>query len=79
MPIERIICNFVMEVPLPPPGKVKVQYQIGDEELTFARPPRNNPISWTDINFNMIFLMVKSYFSSGGHMGPFTPTATQKR
>lgn len=38
-PLERIISNFVVEVPLPPPGQVRVRYDIGDQEIFFSRPP----------------------------------------
>jgi len=55
LPLERVVSNFVCEVPLPPPGRIRVQHQIGDTELTFSRPPANNPISWTDIGFQEVF------------------------
>jgi hypothetical protein len=35
----------LQEVPLPPAGRVEVQYSIGDRVLTFTRPPANNPIA----------------------------------
>lgn len=54
-PLERVVSNFVSEVPLPPAGRIRVQYQVGDTELTFTRPPANNPISWTDIGFQQVF------------------------
>lgn len=42
LPIERFICNFVSECPLPPLGKIEVRYQMtGDVALTISRPPEN--------------------------------------
>jgi len=55
LPLERFISNFVSEVPLPPPGLVRVQYHIGDTELEFSRPPANNPIMFYDSSFQNIF------------------------
>uniref|UniRef100_A0A7S2RHS4 UDENN domain-containing protein n=1 Tax=Mucochytrium quahogii TaxID=96639 RepID=A0A7S2RHS4_9STRA len=55
VPLERIISNFVCEVPVPPPGKVRILHNIGDAELVFTRPPVNNPISWTDLGFQQVF------------------------
>lgn len=54
-PLERIVSNFVSEVPLPPPGMVKVQYHVGDAELDFTRPALNNPLSFHDVGFQQIF------------------------
>lgn len=39
IPLERIICNLVQEVPLPDQGVTAVQYDIGMFSVTFARPP----------------------------------------
>ena len=55
IPLERLICNFVSEVPLPPLGQARVQYNIGDTELFFERPPLNNPIAWVDLPFKALF------------------------
>lgn len=41
IPIERYISNFVLEVPLPPPGRVQVQYKIGVKTIFISRPPIN--------------------------------------
>jgi hypothetical protein len=41
IPLERIITNFVDEVPLPPSGKVAVLYTIGHEQISISRPARN--------------------------------------
>eukprot|EP00762_Andalucia_godoyi_P002307 ANDGO_07626.mRNA.1 DENN domain and WD repeat-containing protein SCD1 len=46
LPLERIVCNFCEEVPVPPMGKIAVQYTIGHLHLSIARPPRNDfPLS----------------------------------
>jgi hypothetical protein len=55
IPIERYICNFINEVPLPPPGKAEVQYGIADKILTFTRPPLNKPILDVDLPFRRVF------------------------
>ena len=54
-PIERYICNFINEVPLPPPGKAEVQYGIADKTLIFTRPPLNQPILDVDLPFRRVF------------------------
>ena len=50
VPIERYICNFINEVPLPPPGKAEVQYSIGqhngEERYLVFRRPRLIILSW---------------------------------
>lgn len=42
-------------MPLPPLGQARVQYNIGDTELFFERPPLNNPIAWVDLPFKALF------------------------
>jgi len=39
VPIERIICNLLEEVPLPSPGGPAVQFKIGMKSLRFFRHP----------------------------------------
>lgn len=39
IPIERVICNLMQEVPLPDQGMTSVQYSIGAQSLKFSRPP----------------------------------------
>lgn len=39
IPLERIICNLVQEVPLPDQGVTAVQYDIGMFSVVFHRPP----------------------------------------
>ena len=38
IPIERIICNFMDEIPLPDKGKIAVEYEIGGKIIQFYRP-----------------------------------------
>jgi hypothetical protein len=47
IPIERFICNFIDDVPTPPPGKVDVNYFIGEKSIRFQCPPMNEPNVWT--------------------------------
>jgi hypothetical protein len=47
IPLERYICNFVDEIPLPPSGKMEVSYFIGTETVHFTRPPCNEPQVWS--------------------------------
>lgn len=39
IPLERVICNLIQEVPLPDQGVTCVQYNIGRQKLYFSRPP----------------------------------------
>lgn len=47
IPLERYICNFIDDVPAPPPGKVDITYFIDDESITFRCPPSNEPNTWS--------------------------------
>ena len=38
IPLERVICNLIQEVPLPDQGLTCVQYNIGRQKLYFSRP-----------------------------------------
>ena len=38
IPIERVICNFMDEIPVPDKGSVEVSYDIGNQTLQFFRP-----------------------------------------
>jgi len=49
-PLEAVITNLCCEVVLPPCGLVDVKYNIGAEELTFARPPANDRVSPRDLH-----------------------------
>lgn len=55
LPLERVICNFMSEVPLPPAGKVAVQYAIGSTEVTFQRAPLNKRLSPVGLQFQNVF------------------------
>lgn len=46
IPIERYVCNFVDDIPVPPPGRVDIKYFIGEDTITFACPPLNEPNTW---------------------------------
>jgi pentatricopeptide repeat protein len=39
IPLERIICNLMTEIPLPDLGSTAVQYDIGSQRIKFTRPP----------------------------------------
>lgn len=41
IPIERYISNFCLELPLPPRGRIQVQYTIGERIIMISRPPVN--------------------------------------
>lgn len=38
VPIERYICNFTDEIPLPIKGKNATEYELGSSVITFTRP-----------------------------------------
>lgn len=38
MPIERYVCNFTDEIPIPAKGETLVQYEIGTSLVSFYRP-----------------------------------------
>jgi hypothetical protein len=38
LPIERYICNFTDEIPIPAKGTVLVQFEMGTTVISFARP-----------------------------------------
>lgn len=55
LPLERYICNLVNEIPIPPIGRIRVQFYIADIKISFARPPANNPLSFTNFPFMRLF------------------------
>lgn len=55
IPIERFICNFIDDVPSPPPGKVDVHYYIDDVAIKFQCPPINEPNVWTGFPLTSLF------------------------
>ncbi|ORY28412.1 DENN-domain-containing protein [Rhizoclosmatium globosum] len=42
IPLERLLTNFLYEVPLPPPGRVEVKITVGRYNLFCSRPPVNS-------------------------------------
>eukprot|EP00761_Pharyngomonas_kirbyi_P001479 gb/GECH01001483.1/.p1 GENE.gb/GECH01001483.1/~~gb/GECH01001483.1/.p1 ORF type:complete len:929 (+),score=128.64 gb/GECH01001483.1/:1-2787(+) len=55
LPIERYICNFVDEIPLPPRGRVRVQATVGENMLDITRPPPNQ-LPMCDVPIEHLFL-----------------------
>jgi hypothetical protein len=55
IPIERYICNFLDDVPAPPPGRVEVLYCIGHENVSFQCPPANEPNVWSGLPMKHLF------------------------
>jgi hypothetical protein len=58
LPVERYICNFMNEIPVPPCGKIKVQFSLANTRIIFARPPVNSPLSFTNFPFNYLFVFL---------------------
>ncbi|KAG7363292.1 DENN (AEX-3) domain containing protein [Nitzschia inconspicua] len=55
LPIERYIANFVREVPLPPRGRVKVEFAFtSGRKFTIQRPPANQ-LPMTDFPYRPLF------------------------
>ncbi|KAJ3075723.1 hypothetical protein HDU98_007115 [Podochytrium sp. JEL0797] len=42
VPLERMLQNFLFEIPLPPPGRVEVKISVGKHSLFCSRPPVNS-------------------------------------
>jgi DENN (AEX-3) domain/uDENN domain len=59
IPLERIICNFIDEVPSPPAGRVDITYYLGDEDhsqaISFRCPPNNQPNVWSSMPLFPLF------------------------
>ena len=53
-PLERYIASFINEVPLPPLGKIQVNYSIANQNLYITRPPKNQ-LPMVDFSFLPIF------------------------
>lgn len=47
IPLERYICNFLLEVPTPVPGRVDVQYSMLDLVLYYPCPSPHQPVLWS--------------------------------
>eukprot|EP00817_Percolomonadidae_sp_ATCC50343_P002501 CAMPEP_0117418888 /NCGR_PEP_ID=MMETSP0758-20121206/575_1 /TAXON_ID=63605 /ORGANISM="Percolomonas cosmopolitus, Strain AE-1 (ATCC 50343)" /LENGTH=787 /DNA_ID=CAMNT_0005199653 /DNA_START=224 /DNA_END=2584 /DNA_ORIENTATION=+ len=54
LPIERYICNFVDEIPLPPKGIIELQYELPPNTITLKRPPPNE-LPMVDYDFDVIW------------------------
>jgi len=46
VPLERYICNFLLEVPCPVPGRVDIQYSMLDQVIHYPCPPAHQPLAW---------------------------------
>lgn len=57
IPIERFIGNFIQEIPLPPQGRVSVQYTIGQQIINIQRPAINE-LPTADVDFEQIFQLL---------------------
>jgi len=55
IPIERLLVNFVCEVPLPPPGRIQVQLTVGDALLRLQRPSANE-LPMLDVPLDRLFM-----------------------
>jgi hypothetical protein len=61
IPIERFICNFIDDVPVPPCGQVEVSYLVPgggtgeDSAFVFNRPPINEPNAWSTLPMRALF------------------------
>ena len=59
IPLERIICNFIDEVPSPPAGRVDITYYLGDADqsntISFRCPPANQPNVWSSMPLFPLF------------------------
>ncbi|CAM9133700.1 unnamed protein product, partial [Ectocarpus fasciculatus] len=55
MPLERYICNFLDDVPAPPPGRVAINYYMGDLAVSFQCPPANRPHVWNSFPVDPLF------------------------
>ncbi|SPR01821.1 unnamed protein product (mitochondrion) [Plasmodiophora brassicae] len=54
LPLERFIGNFVSEVPVPPPGKIAVQFSVADVTIRLTRPPPN-ALPLADVRLSTLF------------------------
>ena len=55
IPIERVICNFVDDVPAPPAGRIDIHYYIREKMISFKSPPLNQPTSWSSLPVEPLF------------------------
>lgn len=57
LPLERVITNFVHEVPLPPQGRVEVVIGIADVMFQLRRPPPNQ-LPMVDFSYRPLFMCI---------------------
>jgi hypothetical protein len=57
LPLERFICNFVDEIPLPPPGCINVVFKLDQQEFSLHRPPPNK-IDVIDVDPRVLYLQL---------------------
>ena len=59
VPLERIICNLIQELPLPDQGVTMIEYTIGNSTLWFSRPPPKYFPLWPDSSYEYLFRALK--------------------
>ena len=57
LPLERFICNFVDEIPLPPPGCANVMFKLAQQEFILQRPPPNK-IDVIDVDPRVVYMQL---------------------
>ena len=58
-PIERIVCNFMDEIPIPDKGKNLIEYEIGEKLIQFYRPINEYPPYTERENYEYLFSSLK--------------------
>ena len=53
-PLERLVTNFVLEVPLPPMGRVDVLFNLPEKQLRISRPA-SNQLPMADFSYQPLF------------------------
>lgn len=55
LPIERFIANFTCEVPLPPPGKIRIKFGFTTKDNWCIERPPENQLPLADFSFQPLF------------------------
>jgi hypothetical protein len=55
LPIERYIANFVSEVPLPPAGRIKVEFGLTNHKVVTIERPALNQLPLANFSFRPLF------------------------
>lgn len=55
LPIERFIANFTCEIPLPPPGKIRVKFGFTVKDDWCVERPPENQLPLADFSFRPLF------------------------